>query len=192
MPGTIAPATVFFDLGDTLLFNDAGVRRRHVDTLDTLQRLKARGYRLGLISNQLAGTTQAEVLSILDPLHLSRYIEPQLITLSSEVPGNLGKPAQAIFDLALSKAQHAAASERAIFVTETPAHILAARSFGWRAILKRNGSACLPGDGECVGSLAELLERLPPVADLAGTTLDPVQRENGKIVGGAALRVNLR
>lgn len=172
MPGAIAPATVFFDLGDTLLFNDAGVRRCYTDTLDTLQLLKARGYRLGLLSNQLAGTTRAEVLGILDPVHLSRYLEPQLITLSSEVPGNLGKPAQPIFDLALSKAQHALASERTIFVSDKPAHILAARGFGWRAILKRNGGTCLPDDGECISTLAELLEHLPPLADLAGSARD--------------------
>ncbi|NQD93801.1 hypothetical protein HP532_14210, partial [Pseudomonas sp. CrR25] len=100
MPGPTAPATVFFDLGDTLIFNGAGgVRQRYSDCLDALQVLKARGYRLGLITNQLAGTTRAEVLSLLASLHLSRYIEPELVTLSSELPGNLGKPAQPIFDL---------------------------------------------------------------------------------------------
>lgn len=111
MPGSTVPATVFFDLGDTLIFTGpGGVRLRYADTLDCLQTLQARGYRLGLLSNQLAGTTLADVLAILEPLRLTRYIEPALITLSSEVPGNLGKPAQPIFDLALNKAQHAAAS----------------------------------------------------------------------------------
>jgi hypothetical protein len=173
MPGSIVPATVFFDLGDTLIFTGpGGVRLRYADTLDCLQILQARGYRLGLLSNQAAGTTLANVLAILEPLRLSRYIEPALITLSSEVPGNLGKPAQPIFDLALSKAQHDAASERAIFVTETLAHVQAARGYGWRAILKRNAGACLAAEGECVSGLAGLLAQLPPLADLAGSNLD--------------------
>lgn len=173
MPGLIVPATVFFDLGDTLIFTGpGGVRLRYADTLDCLQTLQARGYRLGLLSNQAAGTSLADVLAILEPLRLSRYIEPALITLSSEVPGNLGKPAQPIFDLALSKAQHAVASERAIFVTETLAHVQAARGYGWRAILKRNVGACLAAEGECVNGLAELLAQLPPLADLTGSNLD--------------------
>jgi hypothetical protein len=165
MSGPIFPATVFFDLGDTLIFTGpGGVRLRYADCLDCLQVLKARGYRLGLLSNQTAATTLADVLAILAPLHLSRYIEPTLITLSSEVPGNLGKPAQPIFDLALSKAQHGAASERAIFVSEELAHVQAARSYGWRAILKRNAGACVASDGECVSGLAGLLASLPPLA----------------------------
>ena len=173
MPGSTVPATVFFDLGDTLIFTGpGGVRLRYADTLDCLQTLQARGYRLGLLSNQLAGTTLADVLAILKPLRLSRYIEPALITLSSEVPGNLGKPAQPIFDLALNKAQHAAASERSIFVTETLAHVQAARGYGWRAILKRNAGACLAAEGECVTGLSGLLAQLPPLADLAGSNLD--------------------
>ena len=57
MPGTIAPATVFFDLGDTLIFTGpGGVRLRYADTLDCLQTLQARGYRLGLVSNGPVGS----------------------------------------------------------------------------------------------------------------------------------------
>lgn len=171
MPGPF-PATVFFDLGDTLIFTTGGVRQRYADTLDCLQILKARGYRLGLISNQAAGTTLADIQALLEQLRLVRYIAPELVTLSTEIPGNLGKPAQPIFDLALAKAQHSAASDRAIFISEAPADVLAARGFGWRAILKRNAGACLPGDGECVGSLAALLGLLPALADLAGGNLD--------------------
>ncbi|VXB23861.1 conserved hypothetical protein [Pseudomonas sp. 8BK] len=165
MSGSIVPPTVFFDLGDTLTFTGpGGVRMRYADCLDCLQVLKARGYRLGLLSNQAAGTSVATVLATLTSLHLARYIEPALITLSSELPGNLGKPAQAIFDLALSKAQHSAASERAIFITENLAHVQAARSYGWRAILKRNSGSCVASEGECVSGLAALLSKLPPLA----------------------------
>lgn len=182
MPGA-SPATVFFDLGNTLTYTGpGGVRLRYADALDCLQVLKARGYRLGLLSNQAAGTSLASVQSILDDLHLGRYIEAALVTISSEVPGNLGKPAQPIFDLALGKAGHAAASTRAIFVSEELAHVQAARGYGWRGILKRNGGACLGGDGECAVGLAGLLAQLPALADLAGSNLDlapPPKRVDG-------------
>ncbi|WJN57542.1 HAD family hydrolase [Pseudomonas sp. SO81] len=169
----VCPATVFFDLGDTLTYTGpGGVRLRYADTLDCLQILKNRGYRLGLLSNQAAGTTLATVQAILDGLHLSRYIEAALVTISSEVPGNVGKPNQPIFDLALGKAGHAAASARAIFVSEELAHVQAARGYGWRSILKRNGGACVGADGECAVGLSGLLTQLPALADLAGTTLD--------------------
>ncbi len=171
MPGPY-PTTVFFDLGDTLVTTIGGVRQRYADTLDCLQILKARGYRLGLLSNQPAGTGIAAVQAQLEQLRLARYIESELITLSTEIPGNVGKPAQPIFDLALVKAGHEAASPGAIFVSETAADVLAARGFGWRAIRRRNGGACVPGDGECVASLSSLLERLPALADSAGGNFD--------------------
>jgi phosphoglycolate phosphatase-like HAD superfamily hydrolase len=177
MPPLICPPVVFFDLGDTLVFFDStNQRRRYADALDTLQVLQERGYRLGLISNQAAGTTIPQVLNILSGLGLDRYIEPALITISTEILNNLGKPAQPIFDLALQKAGHPAASERAIFVTETLAHIQAARGFGWRAILKRNAGSCQPAEGECAASLAGLLDMLPDLADTAGTNLDLAPR----------------
>ena len=55
-------ATVFFDFGDTLVFtNAAGESQRFIDTLDVLQVLQERGWRIGLLSNQSAGTTVAQV-----------------------------------------------------------------------------------------------------------------------------------
>ncbi len=164
------PATVFFDLGDTLILTGAGgVRLRYSDTLDCLQMLKARGYRIGLLSNQAAGTSLATVQALLQSLHLARYIEPELVTISSELAGNNGKPNQPIFDLALSKAGHAAASNRAIFISEELAHVQAARGYGWRGILKRNAGSCLAADGECAQHLAGVLRQLPA---LAGTPQD--------------------
>lgn len=172
MPDPPLPTVVCFDLGDTLTFIDAsGQRRRYADALDTLQILRERGYRLGLLSNQQAGTTVAQVQQILQNLGLSAHIEAELVTISTEIAGNLGKPAQPIFDLALSKAGHPVASSRSIFVTETLSDIEAARGYGWRAILKRNGGACQAGDGECVVGLSGLLDVLPPLASLAGTNL---------------------
>ncbi len=167
------PRVIFFDLGDTLIFsNAAGQMERFADALDVLQILQQRGYRLGLISNQPAGTTVGQVQAVLQNLALGRYIESALVTISTEIPGNAGKPNRPIFDLALQKAGHAAASDRSIFVTETFSHITAARGFGWRAILKRNTGSCQPGDGECVAGLSGLLDLLPAPAPLTGTNLD--------------------
>ncbi len=159
---------VFFDLGDTLTDSQG---KRCSDALDTLQVLQQRGYRLGLLSNQNSGTTVGQVSAELTALALNPYIEGALITISSEIPNNVGKPNKAIFDLALQKAGHAAASAQSIFVTETAGHIQAARGYGWRAILKRNTGACQPGDGECVVSLHGLLNLLPAIAGIAGTNL---------------------
>jgi hypothetical protein len=164
---------IFFDLGDTLIFlGDSGQEQRFQDTLDTLQVLHNRGYRLGLLSNQEPGTTIDQVQVRLIHLGLSPYIETALITISSEVPGNVGKPNQPIFDLALQKAGHLFGSPKSIFVTETLSHVEAARSYGWRAILKSASGMCQPSDGECVSSLSGLLDTLPPLADLAGTNFD--------------------
>jgi FMN phosphatase YigB (HAD superfamily) len=164
--------TIFFDLGETLVTTVAGAQVRFDDTHDVVQLLQERGYRLGLLSNQSPGTTVVQVSSRLSDLLLDRYIEAALITISTEIAGNVGKPAQPIFDLALSKAGHGAPSAQSIFVTEDAAHVTAARSFGWRSILvKRSGGACGPGDGECATSLTELLALLPPLADISGTNL---------------------
>jgi hypothetical protein len=165
-------ATICFDLGDTLVFNTAaGVSTRFDDTLDALQLLRERGYRIGVLSNQAAGTTPAQVRTRLANLGLARWIDATLVTISTEIAGNVGKPAQPIFDLALAKAGHAAASASSIFVTEEAAHVAAARGFGWRAIVVKRGGVCGVGDGECVRSLTGLLALLPPLAGWGSTNL---------------------
>ncbi len=176
MPAPVTPDTIFFDLGDTLIYASGGVDYLYADTLDVLQILQERGYRLGLISNQSAGTTVQDVVARLDSLGLGAYIESELVAISTEIPNNFGKPAQPIFDLALQKAGHPAASPQSIFITETFSHITAARGYGWRAILKRNSGSCVPGDGECVTSLMQLLDLLPALGSIAGTNLDLAPR----------------
>ncbi len=170
MPNPILPTVIFFDLGDTLIFG-APTQQPYADALDTLQILHERGYRLGLLSNQAIGTTVDQVYTRLHSLGLATYIERSLITISTEITGNVGKPNRPIFDLALQKAGHPAASNQSIFVTETLSHIEAARSYGWRAILKRNAGACQPSEGECVSGLSGLLSLLPVIANPAGTNL---------------------
>lgn len=179
----LKPAVIFFDLGDTLVYTDIRNQRQpYADALDTLQILHERGYRLGVLSNQVAGTTISQVSTLLDSLGFSAYIEFDLITISSEISGNVGKPSQAIFNLALQKAGHPAATNQSIFVTETANHIAAARTYGWRAILKRNSGSCQPGDGECVPSLSGLLNVLPVLASLTGTNFHLAPP--GKMVDG--------
>ena len=162
------PITIFFDLSETLIDNQ---EKRYSDSLDTLQILRERGYRLGLLSNQNVGTTVDHLFSRLQNVSLATYIEYALITISTEIPNNLGKPNKPIFDKALQKAGHPAASAQSIFVTENADHIAHARSYGWRAILKCNSGACQPADGECVTSLSGLLDLLPDVSSSAGAQL---------------------
>jgi hypothetical protein len=176
-------ATVFFDLGDTLIFNSpAGVATRFADTLDVLQVLQERGWRIGLLSNQANGTTVPQVQSRLAAMGIARYVDTALITISTEIAGNAGKPARPIFDLALSKAGLAATPAQAVFVTEEAAHVAAARGFGWRAIVIKRGAACSLADGDCAHALAGLLAQLPAQGTLAGTNLDlapPPKRVDG-------------
>ena len=165
MANSAMTTVIFFDLGDTLAFTNAnGQLQRYADAVDTLQALRGRSYRLGLLSNQASGTTLDQARAMLAGVGLADYIESDLTTISSEIPGNVGKPNQPIFDRALQKAGHPTASGRTIFVTEDSSHIAAARSFGWRAILKRNTGTCQPSDGECVSSLASLLSLLPDIS----------------------------
>ncbi len=167
MKETVLPGVIFFDLGDTLVYFDQNNRLQpYRDALDTLQVLCDMGYRLGLLSDQPSGTAVEQVQSLLSDLGLASYIERDLITISSELPGNVRKPDRRIFDLALQKASLSAANDRIIFVTETPAHIEAALSYGWRAILKRNTGACQPADGECIICLCGLVRLLATPGDL--------------------------
>jgi len=161
------PSVIFFDLNDTLI-NSRG--QLYSDVLDTIQILHERGYRLGLISNWYPATV-AEVYASLNNLGLALYIEYDLVTIPSEVPGNIPKPQKPIFDKALEKAGHPNASSQSIFVTETLDHIQKARTYGWRAILKRDTGICQPGDGECVVGLVGLLDLLPDLGSVTGTNL---------------------
>ena len=166
---TPAPTTVFFDLGKTLIDSRG---KPYDDALDTLQLIYERHYRIGLISNQTSTTTVNQVYSTLKTLGFSPYIEKELVTISSEIPNNVGKPSKPIFDLALQKAGHQTGSERSIFIDEDLNNVQAARSYNWRAILKRNSGACLTSEGECVTKLSALLNLLPPVGNTSGTNLN--------------------
>ena len=151
---------IFFDLTHTLLEKVNGQYYLYSDALETLKALRERGYRLGVISNLSEGVTVDEVHSFLEECSIASFIDSDLIVFSSEHPECIKKPDKQIFDLALEKSGLMRAGSSTIFVTEEYDHILAARSYGWRAILKRNWGECRPEDGECVHSLSELLRLL--------------------------------
>ena len=151
---------IFFDLTLTLLGKINEQYHLYSDALDTLKALRERGYRLGVISNLSEGVTVDEVHSFLEECSIASFIDFELIVFSSEHPECIKKPDKQIFDLALEKSGLMRAGSSTIFVTEEYDHILAARSYGWRAILKRNWGQCRPEDGECVHSLSELLRLL--------------------------------
>jgi len=148
---------IFFDLTHTLLEKTNERYHLYSDALDTLKALLERGYRLGVISNLSEGVTADEVHSFLEQCGIVSFIESDLIILSSEHPESIKKPDKRIFDLALEKSGLRMAGGSTIFVTEEYDHILAARSYGWRAILKRNWGECRPEEGDCVRSLFQLL-----------------------------------
>ena len=80
------------------------------------------------------------------------------MTISTEIAGNVGKPAQPIFDLALAKAGPCR-GQRAVDLRDRRRR---ARHRGARLRLacdpdQARGGACQRGDGECVASLAGLL-----------------------------------
>lgn len=156
----IIPSTVFFDLGNTLVSRIDDQHRLYSDVPDTLKALHDRGYRIGVISNLEGDIKVDDVYEFLKECGIASYIEYDLITISCELPGNIQKPDKRIFDLALKKSGLLKAGDESIFVTEEMEHILAARCYGWRAILKQNSGECRPEDGECVTSLSGLLNLL--------------------------------
>ena len=154
------PPTIFFDLGNTLVSRIDDQHLLYSDAPETLKALYSRGYRIGVLSNLEGEITADDVYEFLTECGIASYIEYDLITISCALPGNIQKPDKRIFDLALKKSGLLKAGDESIFVTEEMEHILAARSYGWRAILKRNWGECQPEEGECVFSLTGLLSLL--------------------------------
>ena len=153
-------SVVYFDLGNTLVFGSQGNYQPFPDAAATISELRSRGYKIGLLSDQPPGTTHADVRVFLDQHGLQSSLI-DFITISSDFNPPIYKPAAQIFAAAVSNAGHAVASEKLIFVTETLAHINAARQLGWRGIHKPYQASCTPASGECVGSLSDLLALLP-------------------------------
>lgn len=95
------------------------------DTLELMKELKARGLKLGLLTN-------------MSPDFHSRLFVPRLAAYRSlldmeTVSGHerVCKPQREIYDLAASRM--GMAPSRLLFLDDTPVNVEAARSFGWRS-----------------------------------------------------------
>ena len=153
-------SVVYFDLGNTLVFGSPGNYQPFPDAAATISELWNRGYKIGLLSDQPPGATHADVRAFLDQHGLQSTLF-DFITISSDFNPPIYKPAPQIFAAAVSNAGYDQASEKLIFVTETLAHIQAARQLGWRGIHKPYQASCTPASGECIESLSDLLDLLP-------------------------------
>ena len=151
---------VYFDLGNTLVFGSPGNYQPFADAAATITELRSRGYKTGLLSDQSPGTSHADVRAFLDQHGLQSSLF-DFITISSDFSPPIYKPNPPIFAAAVSNAGHTVASEKLIFVTETFAHIDAARQLGWRGIHKPYQASCTTASGECVAYLSDLLDLLP-------------------------------
>lgn len=127
------------------------------DALNTLERLKSQGYRLGLISN---ASDAEDVRSLLAQHQLTGYFDPILI--SAEI--GMRKPHPYIFQMALALSK-TTAQQAAMVGDSLKADIAGAHGMGMTAIwiTRRVENPALQGDTRpdaCVASLAELPARL--------------------------------
>jgi hypothetical protein len=153
---------IYFDLVNTLVFGTPGNMQPFDDAVATIHELWWRGYKIGLLSDQQPGTTEWQARQLLDDYRLEKYCF-DVITISSEFDPPVYMPDPLIFDTAVTKAGHTAASNQTVFVTEDLIHIEAARNLGWRAIHKPYEDSCTPQSGECVEDLDDLLALFPPL-----------------------------
>jgi FMN phosphatase YigB (HAD superfamily) len=128
----------FFDLGDTLV---TASREWVTGAQAGLAILRARGVRLGIISNTDA-LSRMQVLQALPPNFDLDTFEPDLVLFSSEV--GVEKPAVELFQLAVARAGEQAA--QCLFCTENLLDTLAAQQAGMRvARLQKPPASDLPG-----------------------------------------------
>lgn len=117
---------VFFDLGETLILTST--RSWVPGARETLADLRARGLRLGVISN--TGALQREQLAELLPPDFDwGKFEPGLVVLSSEV--GIEKPDPAIFNVAATASGGLASA--CAFCTESQIDALVAQRVGFLA-----------------------------------------------------------
>jgi FMN phosphatase YigB (HAD superfamily) len=152
MPATHLPV-VFFDIGETLV-TQAGGSQRAIwvpGAQTTLDQLKARGARLGLISNT-PGLTREEVLQRLPTDFDLGVFEPALVILSSETTPSVSKPDLAIFRLAADAA--GVDPGGCLFCGDSLLETLAAQKSGMHAARLQLGAA------RELEHLVETIERL--------------------------------
>ncbi len=174
---------VIFDLGDTLEHNGVllpGAREMLI-RLKELRGDDGKAPILCLLSNYLMPTDadpleaiQGRYYALLDTLGIRSFFEPvtERITLSSEV--GVGKPAREIFERAIEKVDPRSELHHAIFITENPEHISAARQLGMMAIHFR-------GPAQQSGEVSELLDLVPLIARLLAFA--PCCKKHAEAVG---------
>jgi len=135
--------------------------RVYDDTVPTLETLRSRGYRLGLVSNTPWGTPDYLWEQQTARFGLTELLPVRLF--SSDV--GVRKPDARIF---LEAAQQVGvAPDRTLFVGDTPAEDIAgAVGVGMRtALIARGGTfpdACRHAPDLCISTVRELLDHLPP------------------------------
>ncbi|MES1240433.1 MAG: hypothetical protein ABUT39_02335 [Acidobacteriota bacterium] len=160
---------VLFDLGNTLEENDV-LLPDALETLEEIAGLRSTGGEpaaLGLVSDflmpeddgQIAHIRQ-EYFAILESLGIRSFFEPveRRVTLSTEV--GVFKPDERIFRAALDKIEPNLAFADAMFITENPGHVNAARQLGMVAVAFRGP--------EATGGVARLLDLIPRVVAFLG------------------------
>lgn len=134
---------VLFDLGETLVTKG---REWLPGAKDALSALRAKGVRLGVISNT-DKLKRAELLKELPADFDFKLFEEALVILSSEV--GVSKPSPAIFELAPARA--GLRPDECLFCTENLPHTLAAQKAGLLAARTQRPPA------NDVGGLAQAL-----------------------------------
>lgn len=137
-------------------FGEAGAWRFYPDAIPSLRELRARGLKLGVVSNW-----DRRLRRIAEETGLSAHVD--FLVLSSET--GFRKPDRAIFDEALRRA--GVAAEEAVHVGDLyEEDVIGAQRAGLCAVLldrDRRGAAKIPESVPVIGSLEDLAGRLGEV-----------------------------
>lgn len=162
---------ILFDLGRTLE-DQAVLLPGATEMLEAVRGLvdaDGAALQIGLVSDYTMPETAADVpalrqeyLAILDRLSLREFFEPVevRVTLSTEL--GVFKPDERVFRAVLDKLQPGIPFGSALFVTEHPGHVAAARALGMRAVHFK-------GPGQTTGDIAQLLDFIPIATDFVAS-----------------------
>ena len=162
---------ILFDLGRTLEDQDVLLpgATEMLEAVRGLVDADGAALQIGLVSDYTMPETAADVpalrqeyLAILDRLSLREFFEPVevRVTLSTEL--GVFKPDERVFRAALDKLQPGIPFGSALFVTEHPGHVAAARALGMRAVHFK-------GPGQTTGDIAQLLDFIPIATDFVAS-----------------------
>jgi FMN phosphatase YigB (HAD superfamily) len=164
---------VLFDRGDTLEHHDV-LLPGALEMLTAVQAMRdAQGDLLvmALVSDTGKGANAGEIAQLrneycagLGRLGIASFFEPfrTRVTISSDSPEPaFVKPHASIFRAALDKIDPATSFAQALFITEWPPHILAARALGMAAIHFK-------GPGQETGDVERLIDVIPKIHEWLG------------------------